>query len=129
MPVGRGRRPQGQEERACPSLQSFARPASYETIFILRPDANEEERNRVFDRVSSVMDKLEGHLIQRDVWGERKLSYKMKKYDRGTYYYYRYLGYGDLVSELERNFRLLDPVSQVPHRQARRRRRSRCPPR
>jgi len=26
------------------------------------------------------------------------------------YFYYKYLGYNDLVAEIERNFRLLDPV-------------------
>lgn len=82
----------------------------YETIFIIRADANEEERKRVFDRIDKVMDTLDGHILQRDDWGKRKLSYRMKKHSHGVYYYYRYLAYGDLVAELERNFRLLEPV-------------------
>lgn len=82
----------------------------YETIFILRADASEEERKRVFDRIDKVMESLDGHILQRDDWGKRKLSYRMKKHAYGVYYYYRYLGFGDLVTELERNFRLLEPV-------------------
>lgn len=82
----------------------------YETIFILRPDANEDDRKRVFDRIEKVMTSHDGHVLQHDQWGERKLSYRMKKHARGVYHYYRYLGLNDLVAELERNFRLLDPV-------------------
>lgn len=86
----------------------------YETIFILRPDTKEEDRKRVLERVDAVMDRLDGKVLVRDDWGKRKLSYRinkaMQKFTHGFYFYVQYLGYSDLVSELERNLRLLDPV-------------------
>jgi len=82
----------------------------YETVFILRPDSSEDERTRVFDRITQVMERLDGHLIKREEWGKRKLAYHIRKHSQGLYFYYKYLGYNDLVAEIERNFRLLDPV-------------------
>ena len=54
--------------------------------------------------------KLEGTLLKREFWGRRKLAYEIQKYPYGLYYYFQYLGYNDLVGELERNFRILEPV-------------------
>jgi small subunit ribosomal protein S6 len=86
----------------------------YETIYILRPDTKDEDRKRVSERLDAVMDRLDGKVLIRDDWGKRKLSYRinkaMQKFTHGYYFYIQYLGYSDLVSELERNLRLLDPV-------------------
>ena len=40
----------------------------------------------------------------------RKLAYPIRKSNRGIFVYLKYVGYGDLVAELERNLRLLDEV-------------------
>jgi len=82
----------------------------YETIFILQPDALDDEKSRVTDRVEEIIDRLEGHVLKKDEWGKRKLAYDIQKQSHGIYYFYQYLGYGDLVGELERNLRILEPV-------------------
>jgi small subunit ribosomal protein S6 len=86
----------------------------YETIYILRPDTKEEDRKRVVERLDGVLDRLDGKILLRDDWGKRKLSYRinkaMQKFTHGYYFYIQYVGYSDLVAELERNLRLLDPV-------------------
>ncbi|MDX9721743.1 MAG: 30S ribosomal protein S6 [Myxococcota bacterium] len=82
----------------------------YETVFILRPDILEEDKTKVLDRIQGIMDRLSGHILKSEEWGKRKLAYRIKKNSHGLYYYYRYLGFSDLVGELERNMRILDPV-------------------
>lgn len=88
----------------------------YETIIILRPDATEEMTAKVRERVDGVFSRLQGHLISYDDWGKRKLAYEIRdrtaarRHSKGLYFYLRYLGKNDLVPELERNFRMLEPV-------------------
>ncbi len=82
----------------------------YETVFILKPDIVDDERTKVTERLTGIFERLQGHLLQKEEWGKRKLSYLVKKNSYGIYMYYRYLGYNDLVAELERNLRILEPV-------------------
>lgn len=82
----------------------------YETVFILRSDVLDEERTKVLNRMSSIVEKLDGQILMQEEWGKRKLAYKIQKSAYGIYYYLRYLGYNDMVAEIERNLRILEPV-------------------
>jgi small subunit ribosomal protein S6 len=91
-----------------------AKPANlvreYETIYILRGDADTETAERVSNRVAEVMGRENGKLIKVENWGRRRLAYDIAKQKRGVYTYLKFLGSGALVNELERNLRLLDAV-------------------
>jgi small subunit ribosomal protein S6 len=82
----------------------------YETVFILRSDVLDEDRKKVLDRINGIIEKLDGTLLFQEEWGKRKLAYKIQKSAYGIYFYYRYLGYNDMVAEIERNLRILEPV-------------------
>ena len=82
----------------------------YETIYILRSDVDTAGAEKVVGRVKDVIARLEGTLTKLDNWGKRKLAYPIQKSNRGIFVYLKYVGYGDLVAELERNLRLLDEV-------------------
>ena len=82
----------------------------YETIYILRADVDNAGAEKVVDRARDVIARLEGTLTKLDNWGMRKLAYPIRKSNRGIFVYLKYVGYGDLVAELERNLRLLDEV-------------------
>ena len=82
----------------------------YETVFILKSDVLDEDRKKVLDRLNGIIEKLDGTLLMQEEWGKRKLAYKIQKNAYGIYYYYRYLGYNDMVAEMERNLRILEPV-------------------
>ena len=92
---------------AAPAIR---RTGDYETIYILRPDTEAEESQKIADRVKDVIERAEGRLLRVDNWGKRKLAYHIRKLTRGVFVYVRYCGYNDLVAELERNLRLLEPV-------------------
>jgi small subunit ribosomal protein S6 len=82
----------------------------YETIYILRPDVDNAVAEKIVDRAKDVIARLEGTLTKLDNWGKRRLAYPIQKNSRGLFVYLKYVGYGDLVAELERNLRLFDEV-------------------
>ena len=82
----------------------------YETIYILRPDVDNETAEKVVERAKDVIARLDGTLTKLDNWGKRKLAYPSRKNSRGIFVYLKYVGFSDLVAELERNLRLVDQV-------------------
>jgi small subunit ribosomal protein S6 len=86
------------------------RAREYETIYILRPSVNAEDADKVSRRLTDVVSGLQGKLIKLDSWGWRRLAYPIKGETRGVFIYARYAGYDDVVAEIERNLRLLEPV-------------------
>ena len=86
------------------------RQREYETIFILRPDTNQDGIQLVNTRVKGVIDQMGGRLLKLNNWGKRKLAYEVKKQLKGIYLYWQYLGTPGVVEEIERNLRMLDSV-------------------
>ena len=82
----------------------------YETMVIVDPDLAGEKRDPLFERMEEIISQQGGMMIERDEWGTRKLAYEIKKKSRGHYLRLDYCGNGDLVSELERFFRIDDRV-------------------
>jgi small subunit ribosomal protein S6 len=82
----------------------------YETIFILRPDTNQDGIHTVNTKIRTVIEGLGGRLLKLDNWGKRKLAYEVKKQLKGIYLYWQYLGTTGTVEEIERNLRMLDSV-------------------
>jgi small subunit ribosomal protein S6 len=82
----------------------------YETIYILRPDTQNDKVAEVNTRVRGIIESMGGVVLNVDNWGKRKLAYEIKKELKGIYLYWKYLAKADVVSEFERNMRMLDPV-------------------
>lgn len=82
----------------------------YETIYILRPDVDHDAAEKIVGRARDVVQRLGGTLTKLDNWGKRRLAYPIQKNSRGLFVYLKYVGFSDLVAELERNLRLLDEV-------------------
>jgi len=93
---------------AAAPLTRWAR--EYETIYILRPDVSNDAAEKIIERAKDVIARLDGTLTKLDNWGKRKLAYPIQKNNRGIFVYLKYVGFNDLVAELERNLRLLDEV-------------------
>jgi len=82
----------------------------YEQIVILDSDLSESERSPVFDRLKELIPQYKGFLIDIDEWGQKKLAYEIKKKPRGFYAQVNFCGFGDLVDEMERFFRIDDRI-------------------
>jgi small subunit ribosomal protein S6 len=90
--------------------QSRVRAREYETIYILRFDIDAEAAERVQARIGDAVEREHGKLVKVETWGRRKLAYPLKKHRRGVYVYLKYVGFGGLVAEVERNLKLQDAV-------------------
>ena len=82
----------------------------YEQIVILDSDLSEDTRLPVFDRLKELIPKYKGFLIKIDEWGQKKLAYAIKKKPRGYYAQIDFCGFGDLVDEMERFYRIDDRI-------------------
>lgn len=82
----------------------------YETIFVLNPNIDRESAEKVSARVTDVVGKQGGKLTLLESWGRRKLAYPVQKHRRGVYVYLKYVGRGEVVSEIERQLRMIDTV-------------------
>jgi small subunit ribosomal protein S6 len=90
--------------------EAHKRAREYETIYVLRQDVDPDAADKVASRVAEVVGRENGKLVKVETWGRRKLAYVVAKQRRGVYYYLKYLGGGAVVTELERNLRMLDTV-------------------
>jgi small subunit ribosomal protein S6 len=86
------------------------RAREYETIYILRPNVDPDEADRIATRVREVIAGMGAKLLRLDNWGRRRLAYTIKKATRGVFVYVRYVGLNNVVAEVERNLRLIDDV-------------------
>jgi small subunit ribosomal protein S6 len=82
----------------------------YETIFILDPDLEEEQTESTIEKVKGIITQSNGEILKVEDWGKRKLAYEVKKKDKGHYILIHFLGTPALLSEVERNFKVMDAV-------------------
>jgi len=86
------------------------RAREYETVYILRPDVDKETADALTGRLAESVKTEKGRLTQVELWGRRRLAYEIRGHRRGVYVYFKYLGQGNVVTELERQLRLADSV-------------------
>ncbi len=82
----------------------------YETIFILDPDLEEEQTQSAIEKAKGIITQNRGEILKVEDWGKRKLAYQVQKKAKGHYILIHFMGSPTLVSELERNFRVMDAV-------------------
>ena len=86
------------------------RHREYETIYLMRPDVTKESAAKIAARIDDVVKRENGKLMLVETWGRRQLSYTVRRCKRAVYVYFKYIGGSGLVSELERNLRMLDDI-------------------
>ncbi len=82
----------------------------YETIFILDANLEEEQAQTALEKVKGIITQANGEILKVEDWGKRKLAYEVNKKDKGHYILIHFSGSPALLSELERNFRVMDAV-------------------
>jgi len=82
----------------------------YETIFILDPDLEEGVTQSAIEKIKGILTQGNGEIHKVEDWGKRKLAYEVKKKSKGHYILIHFSGTPALLSELERNFRVMDAV-------------------
>lgn len=82
---------------------------TYESIFILRPTISDDDVTKTVTKLEGIV-KQGGEYITTENWGKKKLAYEVMKEKKGLYVLFRFRGKGELISELERNYRFDDNV-------------------
>ena len=83
---------------------------TYEELFIVRPDAAEEEVDPLIDQLKNVITQAGGSLDKTDKWGVRKLAYRVSKQSEGQYILLEFKAGPEAVKEIERRLRVADLV-------------------
>ena len=82
----------------------------YEELFIVKPDAPEEEVDAYIDQLKELITTGQGTIEKADKWGTRKLAYRVQKYSEGVYVLLQFSSSPELVKEIERRMRVTDLV-------------------
>jgi len=82
----------------------------YEELFIVRPDAPEEEIDQLIEQLTASIANHGGNVDKADKWGVRKLAYRVQKRNEGFYVMLQFTANPDTVKELERRLRVSDMV-------------------
>jgi small subunit ribosomal protein S6 len=83
---------------------------TYELVYIVTPDATEEQVTAVHEQVEQTIQKMQGTLTRTDNWGRRKLAYEIGHHKEGVYVLEVIEGTGDLMKELDRRLKVSDQV-------------------
>jgi small subunit ribosomal protein S6 len=82
----------------------------YEELFVVRPDATDEEVDPVIEQLKNVITQAGGTLDKTEKWGVRKLAYRVLKYNEGQYILLQFSAKPETVKEVERRLRVADLV-------------------
>ena len=83
---------------------------NYETLFVLKPELEEETIKADVAKFSDIITNGGGEVVSVDEWGKRKLAYPILDRTEGYYVLTTFKAGGELPSELERNFRITEDV-------------------
>ena len=82
----------------------------YEELFIVRPDAPEEEIDAYIEQVKQLIAGGGGTIDKVDKWGVRRLAYRVDKRTEGFYILIQFSAPPNAVKEVERRMRVTDLV-------------------
>ena len=82
----------------------------YEVMFIVRPDAAEEDVDKLIAGFSATVTGGGGVVKTVEKMGRRKLAYMVRKFNAGNYVLLTVEANGVVVLELERRLRVTEPV-------------------
>lgn len=82
----------------------------YELLLILKPTLTEEEAQQRVALIKEVLEKNGGEVASTIEMGTRKLAYKIKKFERGTYFVFYFTAPPASISEIERIVRINEDI-------------------
>jgi len=82
----------------------------YELVYVVSPDATDEQVADVHTQIESIVQRMNGQLEKTENWGRRKLAYEIGRHKEGTYVLEVINGDGDLMKEIDRRLKVIDQV-------------------
>ena len=74
-------------------------PRQYELIYIVSPDASEQEVTDLHTQVETIIARIGGELVKTENWGRRKMAYEIGPHKEGVYVLEVMNGSGELMKE------------------------------
>jgi len=85
----------------------------YESLFIFNPELADEKVEQELKKLEYIITKAGGKISTVQNWGRRRLAYEIKKHTQGYYVLLRFKSDPSALKDIERKFRLADPVLRV----------------
>lgn len=83
---------------------------TYEELFIVRPNATDEEVDPLIQQFTQVIAADGGEVQKTEKWGVRRLAYRVQKQTDGLYILLQFTATPNAIKELERRMRVSDLV-------------------
>jgi small subunit ribosomal protein S6 len=83
---------------------------NYELMFIIRPDAVEEDQDKLLSTLETVVTNAGGKVSSTERMGKRRLAYMVRRFHDGIYILMTLEGTGEMIHELERRLRVTENV-------------------
>lgn len=81
---------------------------SYETLFVLKPDLDEDATTAAIERLTELIQKNKDTVEQINRWGKKRLAYEIEDYREGYYTLVYFQGEPETAKELDRVMRISD---------------------
>ncbi|MCL6477926.1 MAG: 30S ribosomal protein S6 [Peptococcaceae bacterium] len=82
----------------------------YETVFILRPELDEEKTTEAIDKFKALIENNGGEITSLEKWGKRRLAYEIDHTKEGFYVVSKFRSEPAAASELDRVFKISDDI-------------------
>ena len=83
---------------------------NYESLFILRPDLEEEKISEMMEKFKLLVENNGGEIDRLEKWGKRRLAYEIEHLREGLYIILQFKANPVVVKELDRVFKITDEV-------------------
>ncbi len=84
----------------------------YETIYLLKAETPDDQVDEIKERLRGVVTREGGKVIRFTNQGRRKTAFPIGKNPKALFMHVLYVGRPGIVSELERNLKMLDTVTK-----------------
>ena len=81
---------------------------SYELLYIVKADMEEEARTALISRFSDLIVNNGGEIVETDEWGKRRFAYPINYINEGYYVLVNFKAQPTVIAEVERNFRITE---------------------
>ena len=86
---------------------------NYEAMFIVRPDLNQQELDKVVKAIEKIVTSNKGKINDSLNWGKRQLSYKIGRHTEGVYQLVHFQIEPAAIKKLKEGYRLNEDIIRV----------------
>ena len=82
----------------------------YELAVVVSAKLEDEARANVIEKVTALITRFGGNIVDVDEWGKKRLAYEIQKSKEGFYYFIHFEGEANCPNEVVAHIRIMEPV-------------------